>query len=273
MSVPALEVRQLTVGYGQRTVVRDISFSLEAGTVTTLIGPNGSGKSTLLRATSGLSKPRSGSVVLSGSPVSAMSPRAVAQAMATLPQSPIAPEGLTVADLVARGRQPHQPWYRQWSPEDDAAIDAAMERMDVSALAQTPLEELSGGQRQRAWIALCLAQQTPVVVLDEPTTHLDIAHAVSILETVSTLAHRDGHTILMVLHDISLAARYSDRLLVLHDSALRADGAPRDVIDEALLRECFDIDARVFPDPVDGVPTIAPRSTVAPQTAAPKGVL
>lgn len=269
MSAPALDVRSLSVGYGKTTIVQDASFALAPGTVTTLIGPNGSGKSTLLRATSGLTSPQAGSIHLSGENIAGLSPRAIATRMATLPQSPIAPEGLTVADLVARGRQPHQPWYRQWSRADDAAIARAMDRMDVRELAQRPLDELSGGQRQRAWISLCLAQETPVLLLDEPTTHLDIAHAVAILETVRTLAHRDGHTVLMVLHDISLAARYSDRLLALHRGRIRADGVPGDVISEELLRECFDIDARVFADPVDGVPTIAPRS--APDRVVSKG--
>lgn len=258
----ALQVRDLSVGYGRTTIVHDVSFALEPGTVTTLIGPNGSGKSTLLRAIAGLSRPREGSVHLDGAALASLSPRAVARRMATLPQSPLAPEGLTVVDLVSRGRQPHQPWYRQWSRGDERAIADAMARMGITVLAQRPLEELSGGQRQRAWIALCLAQQTPIVLLDEPTTHLDIAHAVSILETVRRLAHDDGHTIMMVLHDISFAARYSDRLLVLQGGRVRADGRPDDVVTEQLLRESFDIDARVFADPVDGTPTIAPRSQI-----------
>lgn len=255
-----LAVRGVAAGYAKHVVVEDVSFELEPGTVTTMIGPNGSGKSTLLRAIAGLSKPLSGSVTLDGDDVSTMRPQRLATRLASLPQSPIAPEGLTVIDLVSRGRQPHQPWYRVWSEADDAAVFSAMERMGVTDLADRNLGELSGGQRQRAWIAMCLAQDTEVLLLDEPTTHLDLAHAVTILDTVRKLANEDGRTVLMVLHDISFAARYSDRLITLADGRLRADGTPHDVVSEELLRDWFDIDARVFADPVDQTPTIAPRS-------------
>ena len=187
-----------------------------------------------------------------------MAPRRLAQRLAMLPQSATAPEGLTVGDLVARGRQPHQRWFQQWTPHDEEHIARALERMDVADLAERRLEELSGGQRQRAWIAMCLAQDAPIIVLDEPTTHLDMAHAVEILAIVRELAHDQGRTVIMVLHDLSLAARCSDRLAVVAGGRLREAGAPADVLTEELLAEAFALPARVFPDPVDGAPTIAP---------------
>lgn len=253
-----VSVEGVSVGYDGRSVVENASFDARPGTVTTIIGPNGSGKSTLLRAIGGLRAPQTGSVRIDGADVAGTSPRALARRLAMLPQTAIAPEGLVVADLVARGRQPYQRWYRQWSPEDDAIVAGELVRMDVAGLAARPLEHLSGGQRQRAWIAMCLAQDTPVLALDEPTTHLDIAHAVQILRTVRTLAHDEGRTVLTVLHDLSLAARYSDTLVVVAHGGVQAIGAPAEILTPELMRDAFDVDARVFPDPHDGTPTIAP---------------
>lgn len=253
-----LRVEGVDVGYGATTVVSDASFVAEPGTVTGLIGPNGGGKSTLLRAVAGLHRASRGSVWVDDVDLRSIPVRRAARLLAMLPQTAVAPEGLTVADLVARGRQPYQAWYRQWTDDDEQIVRDAMERMDVLALAERPLDELSGGQRQRAWIALCLAQATPVLLLDEPTTHLDISHTVEILATVRRLAHDDGRTVLMVLHDLSFAARYCDRLIVLADGRLQPPGTPQEVLTPDCLRTWFDVEARVYPDPLDGVPTIAP---------------
>ena len=255
-----LRIENVTVGHGSRQIVRGASLEAAPGTVTTLIGPNGCGKSTLLRAIGGLSRPRSGTIRINGEDTARVGARALSRQLSMLPQSAVAPEGLTVRDLVARGRQPYQRWYRQWSPSDEERIEGAMETMDVLEFDGRRLDELSGGQRQRAWIAMCLAQDTPVLILDEPTTHLDIAHSVEILTTVRRLAHTAGRTLLMVLHDLSLAARYSDRLVVLAEGELRAAGTPEDILTAELLRDAFSLDARVFPDPVDGVPTLAPTT-------------
>ncbi|WP_207205320.1 ABC transporter ATP-binding protein [Microbacterium protaetiae] len=253
-----LELDGVSVGYDPRVVVADASFSASPGTVTTIIGPNGSGKSTLLRAIGGLSRTQAGVIRIDGVDVAQLGVRALARRLALLPQSAVAPDGLTVADLVSRGRQPHQRWYRQWTVSDERATLEAMERMDVATIAKRPLDELSGGQRQRAWIAMCLAQDTSILVLDEPTTHLDMSHAVEILETVRRLARESGRTILTVLHDLSLAARYSDRLVVVADGAIQAIGDPVDILTPELMRDAFHFAARVFPDPFDGTPTIAP---------------
>jgi iron complex transport system ATP-binding protein len=257
MSDP-LVLDQVVAGYGGVPVVRGVSLSVPPGEVTTIIGPNGCGKSTLLRVMARLLRPTSGQVLLGGAPIAGLRTRALATQLAILPQNPVAPEGMTVADLVARGRQPHQPWYRQWSREDEQIIEDAMSSTGVLELAERPLDELSGGQRQRAWIAMTLAQQTDIVLLDEPTTHLDLAHAVEVLDLVTRLRHETGRTIVTVLHDMNLAARYSDRLVVLKDGVLLAEGTPRDVLDPALLAEAFGLVAHVFEDPAEGLPTVVP---------------
>lgn len=253
----ALVVDSLTVDYGSGPVVTDASFTARAGTVTTIIGPNGSGKSTLLRCVAALSRPRQGTVTLEGRDLHRISNKELSLELAMLPQTAVAPEGLTVADLVARGRQPHQRWYRQWSRDDEQVVLDSMRQLNVDQLADRPLDELSGGQRQRAWIAMCLAQQTPIILLDEPTTHLDIAHAVEILETVEELA-RAGRTVVMVLHDLGLAARYSDQIVVVAHGTTSGIGAPDEILTPGLIHSAFGLDAHVFPDPVDGGMTIVP---------------
>lgn len=258
--IAALHATGLRIGYGRRVVIPSADLTIERGRVTTIIGPNGSGKSTLLRAVAGLSRPMNGVIEIDGIPLSSLTPRDLALRLSMLPQSAVAPDGLTVADLVARGRQPHQRWYRQWTASDESVVLQAMTTMDVASLATRPLDELSGGQRQRAWIAMCLAQDTPLMLLDEPTTHLDISHSVGILETVRDLSRAQQRTVLMVLHDLSLAARYSDRLVVMRAGEIHAQGTPGEILTDALMRDVFDIDARVFPDPDDGTPTIAPRA-------------
>jgi iron complex transport system ATP-binding protein len=260
VDVAPLGATDLRAGYGDRTVLDGITLDVPRSQVTSVLGANGCGKSTLLRVLARLLPPTSGSVALDGRLLTDLRSREIARRMAVLPQNPVAPEGLTVADLAARGRQPHQPWYRQWSAQDEAIAAAAMAATGVADLADRPLEELSGGQRQRAWIAMVLAQQTDLLLLDEPTTHLDLAHAVEVLELVVRLRRDHGKTVLMVLHDLSLAARFSDHVVLLGDGRVRAAGPPAEVLTPALLREVFGLHAHVFPDPVDGLPTIVPAA-------------
>jgi iron complex transport system ATP-binding protein len=253
-----LQAAGVTLGYGERTVVERLDLGVEAGTVTTIIGPNGCGKSTLLRALGRLLKPQGGEVLLDGKRIDRMPTREVAKVLGVLPQAPTAPEGLTVADLVARGRHPHQTWYRQWSSGDEEAVARALEMTGLADLAERPLEELSGGQRQRAWISMALAQGTDLLLLDEPTTFLDLAHQVEVLELVRHLHRQAGRTIVMVLHDLNLAARYADRLVAMRHGRVVAAGDPHEVLTEELLREVFDLDAKVIPDPVAGTPLVVP---------------
>ncbi len=253
-----LEASSLSVGYGERLVVDTLDLSIVGGTVTAVIGPNGCGKSTLLRALGRLLPARSGAVLLDGKQIDRMPTRDVARILGLLPQAPSAPEGLTVADLVARGRHPHQSWYRQWSADDKDAVDAALEMTGISDLAERTVDELSGGQRQRAWISMALAQGTDLLLLDEPTTYLDLAHQIDVLDLVQELHSSMGRTIIMVLHDLNLAARYADTIVAMRDGRIVAQGAPADVLTEALLLDVFGLDARVVEDPVSGTPLVVP---------------
>ncbi|MEO9328012.1 ABC transporter ATP-binding protein [Gordonia aurantiaca] len=248
----------LTVGYDQRVVIDGLDIEIPDGKVTTIIGSNGCGKSTLLRCLARLLPPRSGTVYLDGEDITRLRPRQVARTLAILPQNPVAPEGLTVADLVARGRHPHQRWYQQATAADEAAVAEAMEMTDTLGLADRTLDALSGGQRQRVWIALTLAQGTNLILLDEPTTYLDLAHSIDVLDLVRRLRDRHGKTVVMVLHDLNLAARYSDSLVVMKNGAIVTSGAPSDVIGPELLDEAFGLRAHVMTDPVSGGPLIVP---------------
>ncbi|WP_054812907.1 ABC transporter ATP-binding protein [Nocardia arizonensis] len=256
-----LAAEAITVGYGDRVVIDGLTLEIGQGIVTTVIGPNGCGKSTLLRALGRLSRPARGRVVLDGKAISSMKTKDVARVIGMLPQTPVAPEGLTVADLVARGRHPHQSWIRQWSAADEAEVMSALEQTGIADLAGRPLDELSGGQRQRAWISMALAQGTDILLLDEPTTYLDLAHSIDVLDLVDRLHDEMGRTVVMVLHDLNLAIRYSDRLLVMHAGRIVAQGAPADIIDADLLREVFGLAASVLEDPVSGRPMIVPIGT------------
>jgi iron complex transport system ATP-binding protein len=253
-----LRAEGVRLGYGERVVVDGLDLDVVAGTITAVIGPNGCGKSTLLRALGRLLKPSSGQVLLDGRRIDRMATREVATILGVLPQSPSAPEGLTVADLVARGRHPHQAWYRQWSGDDEEAVHQALEWTGMLDLAERPVDELSGGQRQRAWISMALAQGTDLLLLDEPTTFLDLAHQVDVLELVRRLHAEVGRTVVMVLHDLNLAARYADRLVAMRDGRIVASGTPHEVITEELLAEVFGLDARVIADPVAGTPLVVP---------------
>jgi iron complex transport system ATP-binding protein len=252
-----LAARGVTVGYGGRMVIDGLDVAIPPGVITTIIGPNGCGKSTLLRTLSRLLKPTRGTVVLDGDDIVKLRTRDVAKKLGLLPQAPVAPEGLTVSDLVARGRHPHQSWLRQWSSDDAAVVERALAMTGVSDLADRPVDSLSGGQRQRVWISMTLAQGTDLLLLDEPTTYLDLAHAIDVLDLVDDL-HESGRTVVMVLHDLNLATRYSDNLVVMREGAILAQGHPRDVITAELLHEAFGLRAKVIDDPVGDRPLIVP---------------
>ncbi|MBS9371930.1 ABC transporter ATP-binding protein [Rhodococcus sp. B50] len=260
-AAPRLVAEHISLGYGDRLIVDDLDLSIPTGVVTTVIGPNGCGKSTLLRALSRLLKTRTGTVLLDGHDITTLRTREVARVLGMLPQAPVAPEGLTVADLVSRGRHPHQSWFRQWSSDDEDEVAIALERTGIADLADRPIDELSGGQRQRAWISMALAQGTDILLLDEPTTYLDLAHSVEVLDLVDRLHSELGRTVVMVLHDLNLAVRYSDHLVVMKDGRVVASGVPAEVISVELLREVFDLDASVIDDPVSDRPLIVPIGT------------
>lgn len=264
-----LRTEAVTVGYGGDPVVRDLTLELADGQVTTIVGPNGCGKSTLLRTMSRLLKPTSGTVYLDGTSLHDVHTREVAKTMALLPQSPIAPDGLLVRDLVGRGRHPHQRWFSQWSPEDERIVDLALEMTDTAALRDRPLDQLSGGQRQRAWIAMTLAQDTDLLLLDEPTTYLDLAHQVEVLDLVTRLNRERSRTVVMVLHDLNLAARYSDTIVVMKDGVVVTQGPPAEVFTAAMLSETFGLEADVLPDPKTGLPIIVPTSSAATVEISP----
>ncbi|MEU9234348.1 ABC transporter ATP-binding protein [Streptomyces subrutilus] len=252
-----LQARGVTVGYGGRSVIDDLHVAIPPGVITTIIGSNGCGKSTLLRTLSRLLKPTSGSVVLDGEDIATLRTRDVAKKLGLLPQAPVAPDGLTVADLVARGRHPHQSWLRQWSSDDAGVVERALAMTGVADLADRPVDALSGGQRQRVWISMTLAQGTDLLLLDEPTTYLDLAHAIDVLDLVDDL-HESGCTVVMVLHDLNLATRYSDNLVVMRAGSILAQGHPREVITAELLYEAFGLRAKVIEDPVGDRPLIVP---------------
>jgi iron complex transport system ATP-binding protein len=255
----SIEISGVTVGYGrERPIIEGIDLSIETGSITALIGPNGCGKSTLLKTIGRLLKPRAGKVRVDGLDVTATPAKRVAQTIAYLPQSPVVPTAITVEQLVAYGRAPHQSLLGIKSADDIEKIDHAIEMTGLQELRSKPVSELSGGQRQRAFIAMVLAQDTPYVMLDEPTTFLDIRHQVETLELVRAL-HALGRTSVVVLHDIGQAARYADRLVVMKAGKVAAQGRPAEVISAELVREVYGLDCIVYPDPVSGTPMVAPR--------------
>ncbi|MEU9063567.1 ABC transporter ATP-binding protein [Streptomyces sp. NPDC048430] len=265
-----LTARALTLAYDDRTVVHELDLAVPDGCVTVIVGPNACGKSTTLRALGRLLKPAGGSVLLDGTELSRIPTRTIAQSVGLLPQTPVAPEAITVSDLVARGRQPHQRWWQQWSEADERAVSDAMARTDITALGDRPVDELSGGQRQRVWIAMALAQDTDLLLLDEPTTYLDIAHQVEVLDLVRRLAApaadgSRGRTVVTVLHDLNQAARYADHLVAMKAGRIVAEGRPGDVVTAELVREVFGLEAVIVPDPVTGSPLVVPG---APWTSA-----
>lgn len=251
----AVDVR---LAYDDRTIVDGLSIDVPDGCITAVVGANACGKSTLLRALARLLAPRHGQVVLDGQDIHSFKTKEVARRLGLLPQAPIAPDGITVADLVARGRSPHQSLLRQWSIADEEAVVAAMAATATLDLADRLVDELSGGQRQRVWIALTLAQQTPLLLLDEPTTFLDIAHQVEVLDLVTEVNEERGVTVVMVLHDLNQACRYAHHVVALRDGAVVASGDPTQVITAELVREVFGLECVVIPDPVVGTPMVVP---------------
>ncbi|GGV17690.1 cobalamin/Fe3+-siderophore ABC transporter ATP-binding protein [Kitasatospora herbaricolor] len=263
-----LEARGLTLAYEARTVVEGLDLTVPDGRVTVIVGPNACGKSTLLRALGRLLKPARGAVLLDGAELARIPTRQIARRIGLLPQSPVAPEGISVADLVSRGRQPHQSWWQQWSAEDEEAVTEALLRTSTTELADRSVDELSGGQRQRAWIAMALAQGTDILLLDEPTTFLDIAHQVEVLDLVRRLNVEKGRTVVAVLHDLNQAARYADHLVAMRGGRIVAQGPPTEIVTAELVREVFGLDSVVVPDPVTGTPLVVPGAPWAGKTEA-----
>ncbi|MDQ0823609.1 iron complex transport system ATP-binding protein [Arthrobacter sp. V4I6] len=253
-----LHTAGLTLTYGQRTVIEGLTAEIPPGKITMIVGANACGKSTLLRGLSRLLKPASGTVTLDGTDIHARPARQLARSLGLLPQHPTAPDGITVRDLVGRGRYPHQGFFRSWSVEDECAVQRALAATDILELADRNVDELSGGQRQRVWIAMALAQETEVLLLDEPTTYLDLAHQVEVLDLITDLNRERGTTVVIVLHDLNLAARYADHVIAMKSGRIVAEGAAREVVTENMVKDVFGLDCRVAPDPVSGAPLIIP---------------
>jgi iron complex transport system ATP-binding protein len=254
-----LRAKNLTLGYSDVDIVRDLDVVIPDGRITVIVGANACGKSTLLRGLARLLRPRAGQVILDGTSVHDLKSIDVAKVLGLLPQSPVAPDGITVGDLVGRGRYPHQGWFRQWSAEDDRAVARALEATGTADLADRNIAELSGGQRQRVWVAMALAQDTDLLLLDEPTTFLDINHQVELLDLLTDLNRESGKTIVIVLHDLNLACRYADHIIAMKHGMIVAEGSPIDVIDSAVVTDVFGLACEVVPDPVSGTPMIVPR--------------
>jgi len=257
---PSLRVQGLRVAYDDRVVIDGLDLDIPPGQITAIVGPNACGKSTLLRTLARLLTPRAGGVYLDGKSIHSLPTRQVAQRLGILPQAPVAPEGMTVADLVSRGRAPHQNWWRQWSTSDEGAVQAALVATELTDLADRRVDELSGGQRQRAWIAMAVAQGTPVLLLDEPTTYLDLAHQIDVLDLVVDLNRDEGRTVVMVLHDLPQACRYADHVIAMRAGRIVASGRPSEVITEELVDAVFGVRCQITPDPVSGTPMVIPIS-------------
>lgn len=248
----------LTLGYGDFRVADGLNVAIPDGKFTAIIGPNGCGKSTLLRTLSRLMKPLGGQVRLDGEAIQHFATKEVARRIGLLAQNASAPGDITVQELVARGRYPHQPLFTRWRDEDERAVQKAMDATGVSALADQSVDTLSGGQRQRAWIAMVLAQETSILLLDEPTTWLDISHQIDLLELLSTLNREQGYTLAAVLHDLNQACRYANHLIALRDGKIIAEGAPSEIVDAALIEAIYGLRCMIIEDPVAGTPLVVP---------------
>ncbi|MEU6223342.1 ABC transporter ATP-binding protein [Streptomyces sp. NPDC047042] len=255
---PDLRAKGLRLSYDNRVVVDGLDLAVPPGRITAIVGANACGKSTLLRALARLLAPREGAVHLDGRALQSIPTRELAQRLGILPQSPVAPEGLTVLDLVNRGRSPHQTWWRQWSKTDEEAVHEALAATNMTDLADRAVDELSGGQRQRAWIAMAVAQGTPVLLLDEPTTYLDLAHQIDVLDLITDLNRRENRTVVMVLHDLNQACRYADHVVAMKSGRIVAEGQPSEVITAETVEDVFDLTCRITLDPVSATPMVIP---------------
>ncbi|KZE44341.1 ABC transporter [Brevibacillus parabrevis] len=256
----ALETRKLTLSYGERNIIEALDLNIPRGKITVFIGSNGSGKSTLLRSLARLLKPKEGAILLEGESIAKRSTKEVAKRLAILPQGPSAPEGLTIHQLVKQGRYPYQNWLQQWSEEDEQMVKKALEATQLTEMASRSVDSLSGGQRQRAWIAMTLAQGTDTILLDEPTTYLDMSHQIEILDLLYELNETEQRTIVMVLHDLNLACRYAHHIVAVHNQTVVAEGAPEKILTTDLVRTMFDMDCQITLDPLYGTPMCIPYS-------------
>lgn len=265
-----IHINNLSLTYDSKTIiVHELNLRIQQGTVTALVGPNGCGKSTLLRGLSRLLKPKTGNVHLDGHDIHHMKAKDLAKQLGILPQSPTAPEGLTVHELVAQGRYPHQNWFQQWSRDDERIVEQALVKTNLTMFADRPVDTLSGGQRQRAWIAMALAQETDILLLDEPTTYLDMSYQMDVLDLLDDL-NSDGRTIVMVLHDLNQAARYADTIVALRGGQIVAQGTPENVMIADNILQVFGINAQVVTDPVTGTPMCIPIGRRGKQVKRPK---
>ncbi|MFF1285513.1 ABC transporter ATP-binding protein [Streptomyces sp. NPDC058299] len=262
-TVNRLSAENVTLAYDQRVIADQLSVEIPDRSFTVIVGPNACGKSTLLRALSRMLRPSRGRVLLDGQAIRSMPAKQVARTLGLLPQSSVAPDGITVADLVGRGRYPHQGLLRQWSAQDERIVRESMRRTGVDALADRYVDELSGGQRQRVWIAMALAQETPLLLLDEPTTYLDIQHQIDILDLCAELHETQGRTLVAVLHDLNHAARYATHLIALRGGEVVAEGAPGDIVTAELVEEVFGLRCQVIDDPETGTPLVVPAARKA----------
>ncbi|MER5575245.1 ABC transporter ATP-binding protein [Streptomyces massasporeus] len=261
--VNRLSAENVTLAYDQRVIAEQLSVEIPDQSFTVIVGPNACGKSTLLRALSRMLKPSEGRVLLDGNVIQSMPAKKVARTLGLLPQSSVAPDGITVADLVGRGRYPHQGILRQWSTQDERVVQESMRQTGVAELGDRYVDELSGGQRQRVWIAMALAQQTPLLLLDEPTTYLDIQHQIDVLDLCAELHEEQGRTLVAVLHDLNHAARYATHLIALREGRVIAEGAPKDIVTAGLVEEVFGLRCQVIDDPETGTPLVVPAARKA----------
>ncbi|OYD06986.1 ABC transporter ATP-binding protein [Paludifilum halophilum] len=256
---PTLKTNRLTLAYGPSPVIDELNLNVPKGQITVLVGSNGCGKSTLLRSLARLMKPCQGNILLNGNDIAKQSTKKTARQLAILPQGPVAPEGLTVMQLTKQGRYPYQNWIQQWSKEDEEMVEWALEVTQMTPFAHRPVDSLSGGQRQRAWIAMTLAQETDTLLLDEPTTYLDMTHQIEILDLLYDLNEREGRTIVMVLHDLNLACRYAHNIVAIREGQMHSQGRPEHIVNEQLVKEVFNLDCQVILDPLFGTPMCVPH--------------
>lgn len=253
-----LQSRELTLGYEQKTIIKSLDLDIEPSQITVLVGGNGCGKSTLLKSFARLLKPSAGKILLNGADIHTLSGKEVARKLAILPQGPVAPEGLTVEQLVRQGRYPHQNWLQSWTQDDERLVSKALVDTNMTEFASRSIDALSGGQRQRAWIAMALAQDTNILLLDEPTTYLDLTHQIEILDLLFELNLVHKTTILMVLHDLNLAARYAHKMIAIKEGTVFCQGAPEDILDHDMVKAVFDMECHISQDPLFGTPMCIP---------------